>query len=346
MSLKSLRDSLVERVTTQGRVLPKPMASITPIWVTGGMGDLIMALPVCEAINGILGDVVVYSRSPNIVKLFSFLPAGPEHILASKTPDCFIHVNSLVSFKKRHTFTGHTNQKLKELETKNDIFLNSDPMWKDVVQHHPNLDHMLGEISMSLGIKRHELPFRSIGLEPIFNPVDKTKFYPPKIPYITIHDGFDNFNGDFKERPTKNWDLGCWELLVAAFKSKYRHYRVFQLGGTSSRPIPGVDVNYMGCSIEESFNVLSGSALHIDGESGLVHAATRMGVKCIVMFGPTPSKFFGYDQNINIDPKFCGGCWWLEKTWLQKCVAGYTVPACMQSTSPSDVIEAIEASGI
>ena len=65
----------------------------------------------------------------------------------------------------------------------------------------------------------------------------------------------------------------------------------------------------MGESLELVKYVLKGSLLHIDCDSGLVHLATQLGTKCVVLFGQTSVWYFGYEQNINIVSKVCNSCY-------------------------------------
>jgi ADP-heptose:LPS heptosyltransferase len=87
----------------------------------------------------------------------------------------------------------------------------------------------------------------------------------------------------------------------------------------------------------ESVSVLAGSCLHVDTESGLVHAAACLGVRSVVMFGPTNVDWFGYSQNINVAPKQCGNCWWASDSWMDICVMGHEPAICTSRSSISPV---------
>jgi len=65
--------------------------------------------------------------------------------------------------------------------------------------------------------------------------------------------------------------------------------------------------------------------------------AASMGKKSAVMFGPTSIKYFAYPENINLDSKFCGNCWWSRKTWMEACPRGFDSPLCMDYLQPEMV---------
>jgi ADP-heptose:LPS heptosyltransferase len=87
---------------------------------------------------------------------------------------------------------------------------------------------------------------------------------------------------------------------------------VVQLGVQTRRPIAGVGQRLIAkTDLTKITVILSGSLLHIDSENGLVHLAACLGTVLCVMFGPTAATYFGYEENINITPRVCGGCWWV-----------------------------------
>jgi ADP-heptose:LPS heptosyltransferase len=97
----------------------------------------------------------------------------------------------------------------------------------------------------------------------------------------------------------------------------------------------------MGESFELVEKIITDSKLHFDCESGLVHVATQLGVKCFVVFGPTPIWYFGYEGNCNIGPKVCGECKGLLNDWYTHCIK-YDSPKCMESITAQMVFEKIE----
>jgi ADP-heptose:LPS heptosyltransferase/2-polyprenyl-3-methyl-5-hydroxy-6-metoxy-1,4-benzoquinol methylase len=166
-------------------------------------------------------------------------------------------------------------------------------------------------------------------------------------PYITVHYGANkNYNADkhggTPEASVKIWPRIHWEVFCRLFKAEYPNIKVVQLGSDLAIPIEGVDLSLCGkLSYMESAAALKYSLFHIDNESGLVTIKHMTGGKSIVLFGPTPAPFFGYNNNINIVSEFCGNCLWLPNTpWFTKCMRGFQPPECMVKILPETVMVA------
>ena len=126
-------------------------------------------------------------------------------------------------------------------------------------------------------------------------------------------------------------------------RQKWPELRFVQIGVTTSQPLEEVDLNLINrTSLKDAAGLISGALLHIDNEGGLVHLARCLGVDSCVVFGPTPSNYFGYGDNINIDPTFCGGCWWNNETCMDQCPRGFETARCMTDQSPGSVADAID----
>lgn len=162
--------------------------------------------------------------------------------------------------------------------------------------------------------------------------------------YITVHDGYDVSNWkDIEGRSTKQWDLNHWTKLIELIKQSYPDYLIVQLGSNTGRCIPGVHEQWLNkTKLVRAFDILKLSSLHIDGDSGLVHAATAMKVPCIVMFGPTPDYFYGYPQNLNLRASTCSdACFWLKDDWMKNCPIGHSTPKCMDDITAEMVFRAV-----
>jgi hypothetical protein len=85
--------------------------------------------------------------------------------------------------------------------------------------------------------------------------------------------------------------------------------------------------------------LLRATSLHLDDEGGLVHLAACYGRRSLVVYGPTPSSYFGYPQNINVDPERCGGCWWIDELWMDRCPLGMAQPERMFTQPPEKLVE-------
>ncbi len=75
-------------------------------------------------------------------------------------------------------------------------------------------------------------------------------------------------------------------------------------------------------------------------KEALFTSRTAVHARCVVLFGPTPVEFFGYPQNINLEPSGCKACWFTTQTWLIECPRHTTGPECMKGHSAASVAEA------
>ena len=119
-----------------------------------------------------------------------------------------------------------------------------------------------------------------------------------------------------------------------------------QIGGKTSMPLQEADANLVGAtSLAQAAAVIRRSLLHVDNEGGLVHIAASLGVRSVVLFGPTSVAYFGYPGNTNLSSGFCGDCWWATERWMECCPRGYESPKCLEELDPARVLDAV-ADGI
>lgn len=348
-SLKSLRQSLpfraLELKGPKRGFTNAPKADHTAVRITGGIGDLILGLGLAECLDDKLMDVKVYSKWPGIVPMFSNLPSINEaELLENGGLDFVLSVNSMAQFQFSNNFETFHNPFLNDIYLKY-VEFKSQNEWEYILDSHPILDNLMGIKAVEMGFNRESIGYACLGLP--FKPLA----FHSRVPrfsnlrpnkYITIHDGFDENVKGIERRSTKNWSMDLWKTTVKELKISYRDYQIVQLGGANSRHIPGVDIDLVGAlSFAQSMHILEGSKCHIDGDSGLVHAAKVFGVPSVVLFGPTNHEFFGYSQNINLKGYYCGGCWWLKENWMAKCCLGFEVPECMDSIVPANVLVAV-----
>jgi Glycosyltransferase family 9 (heptosyltransferase) len=163
-------------------------------------------------------------------------------------------------------------------------------------------------------------------------------------PYVTVHHGFDLKFLPIKTRETdykstKNISLEQWRQIVSLLRKE--GVEVIQLGIVEEEKIEGVTHYLNGqLALEETGLLIKHGLCHIDTEGGLVHLAHAVHTRCVVLFGPTPSDFFGYPENLNLEPTGCKACWFVTKTWLIECPRHTSGPECMSGHSPSAVADA------
>lgn len=306
-----------------------------PIVLPGGIGDTIMGVEICERIHTDWNiPVVVYSNYPEVFSIFSKLPS--YHCKKFKRFEFFLKINSTVEFMLDKKFTQFP------LEILEDKFLYLSQVmqkknWKQLIKYHPYSDNNLASQAVALGLNRRTLPFYFLGMEPSSR---KYKFlkHKPSQKYITLHDGYENLPY-LKGRVTKTWDMDHWEKFVKIFKEKMPDVKVYQIGSDKSRTIRGTDASVIGkLSFIGSLRLIEGALWHVDGDSGMSHAATAVQTPTVVLFGPTNMKFFQYDQNKNINSPFCTNCWWLTTDWMANCPRGFLTPKCMDAITPEQVL--------
>ncbi len=157
--------------------------------------------------------------------------------------------------------------------------------------------------------------------------------------YITINHGVDMRKVGIDQSPTKVWPSEYFEKYINDFKDSYKGIEIIQLGDNNQEPIRGADRYIFGQNFEVVKYIIKNSMLHVDDEGGLVHLATALGTKCIVMFGPTPIDILGYDENINVCANACPGCFSYVSDWNAKCILGNKEAKCMYSIKPHLIME-------
>lgn len=157
--------------------------------------------------------------------------------------------------------------------------------------------------------------------------------------YITVNFG----NGSCKDgsKIAKTWPIENFNAFVKLFKLRYTDIKVVQLGSKDAERIAGGDKYILGESFELVTHVLQNSMLHVDIEGGLVHLATQLGTKCVVLFGPTPEFYYGYEENINIKVGNCHDCCGIYLD-SNRCARGLEEPECMYGITPEIVIDNVK----
>lgn len=161
---------------------------------------------------------------------------------------------------------------------------------------------------------------------------------PPR--YITINREWGD-SERFTKAPAKIWPIKHYERFIELFHSVFPDIKVVQLGQEHSGRLIGADEYIFGEHIETVKFILKNAVFHLDSEGGLVHIATQLGTKCVVLFGPTPVHYFGYKQNLNIVSDVCENCYYLDNDF-RKCIRDLEHPECMESILPDRVIEYVK----
>jgi hypothetical protein len=224
------------------------------------------------------------------------------------------------------------------------------PKIAPMIDNHPRLDGALGQAAVYRGLNRYSLLHTMSGISyggheiPLSSdPGALMKFGLTPGRYVTIHNGFDAefiMGSNLAKRSTKVYPH--FAAVAAVMERTFPDLMVVQIGTKTSQPIPGASLNLIGSTtLAETVELLRHSRLHIDNESGLVHIAASLGTRSCVIFGPTPADYFAYDENVNVRPPFCGGCWWSTEDWMVNCPRGFDHPKCLYDMPPEVVFDAI-----
>lgn len=155
--------------------------------------------------------------------------------------------------------------------------------------------------------------------------------------YITIGSNLGKKN-NLARHSLKEWSTAYATDYISLLNIYLPQVKVVQIGGGGVEIIPNADIHILDADIELVKHILKNSLLHVDCESGLVHLATQLGTKCLVLFGPTDEKYYGFKENLNLVSDFCRPCVW---AWDDgnKCLRGAKEPPCMLSHTPQHVCE-------
>lgn len=156
--------------------------------------------------------------------------------------------------------------------------------------------------------------------------------------YVTVNYG----NGSAHEERSvaKSWRRDRFETVIAAIHRGFPELGVVQIGPGDAVPLAGAGHDFLGVPWPMVAELLRHSLLHIDIEGGLVHLASQIGTKCLVLFGPTQIEDVGYPNNINLRAGTCHNCYGLYPD-INTCARGLANPECMMSITPEMVMDKV-----
>lgn len=342
-----------ERLRAGGR----PLLAVA---ATGGLGDLIVMARFMRDFGGVAGPFGfdVFCAQPDRARwVFGCVPGfgvARFDTIASGVGDydARLEINQAVVVAagsvRRDRLAG--NPRL--LETLDAIARAAAPL-APYIQHQPLLDNGLCRKAVYSNRSRRDflhhmagLPYGGDRLDIALDGGAPARLVPQGRPWVTVHNGFDAKFVVSGGRATKCYPH--FAEVVAQLKAARPDLMLVQFGTTTSERLPGVDLDLIGrTTLDEAAALLRGAALHLDNEGGLVHLAACLGTRSLVIFGPTPSDYFGYPGNVNVDPLRCGGCFWIDELWMDRCPRGFAEPECTYSIPPGEVtrraIAALEA---
>ena len=222
--------------------------------------------------------------------------------------------------------------------------------WNIFIENHPVLDGAFAHTAVALNYNRHNYIYHLLGISA--GKIKQDFFLDDSFvadlrkkhkKWITINTGFDDNFVISEKIATKCYPQENWNKALSLLREKIPDIAIIQIGGEKSYPIQGVHENLAGkTTIAQAVGVLKESILHIDIEGGLVHIAAGLGIKSVVLFGPTSIDYFGYPDNINLKSDYCGDCWWTTERWMEACPRNHGSARCLKLLSPERVVEAVD----
>jgi FkbM family methyltransferase len=342
----ALRSEVAE--VRSGPLADRPYLALV---ISGGLGDFLVIARFVRDLTAQVGDIVfdVFSPKPELARwAFTNVPgftAAYNDIMFSDVVseyDVGMRINQFV-FVYRDHIRWRAIRNHERLVKAIKATLEFRPQIDVFIDRHPFLDNALARTAVFDNATREQylhkiagIPYRGAQL-PV--PVDESVVARLGLrhgEYVTVHNGFDTGFVISGRRATKCYPH--FGAVVARLKVEFPHLQFVQIGSVTSESIAECDLILLDqTSLQEVAGLITGAVLHLDNEGGLVHLAACVGTRSAVVFGPTPSDYFGYPQNINIDPPVCGNCWWITRTWMDVCVKGYDGPLCMTEQSPEVV---------
>jgi hypothetical protein len=326
------------------------------IKVTGGLGDSLVIARFIRDLSAYVGgfDFDIYTTRPEsaqwVFGAVDGLRGCHDELLFDFTLsgyDLAACVNQFVTFNEKLAQWTRLRPHPKLVQAASNA-IRFRPKIEPFIQNHPYMDAYLAQKAVYSNRNRADflhhmagIPYGGDRLDLAVAPGTARHYGLTPKRYITIHNGFDPEFFTSNGQATKCYPH--FGAVISLLRQKWSGLQFVQIGVATSQPLQEVDLNLVNLTSQTHAAGLIGDALlHIDNEGGLVHLARCLGVDSCVVFGPTPSNYFGYAGNINIDPAFCGGCWWNNETWMDRCPRGFETARCMTEQNPKTVAAAID----
>jgi heptosyltransferase-3 len=269
----------------------------TLVWHQGALGDLILSLPVLNALKAggrvahlhlisrtDIADILIENRLADEVSAIEHGLFADFFVSASVSPRAkeFLRKfrNAFIFMKKTdEVFAGNIGKHIPEC-----FFISTAP--PDGQMMHVSASQM--QQLTQFGTCKEEIPLLKV--RPFLSGVHGGRTA------ITIHPG----SGGKK----KCWPLGKFLELMKLLDREKRYYFYFILGPAEDRELyettnrfisaNNIDVSIIaGRPVSYIATLLKVSALHIGNDSGITHLASALGTRTIAVFGPTDPKIWG-----------------------------------------------------
>ncbi len=354
-ALFTLARVFVIRRLRHGNLRPAPVPAIG-IRILGGVGDYVVIARFLRDLAATIGpsQFDLYSNKPKLAAWVfaslpgirhsldeaAFAPARAGYTLAAQVSQFILIEKPWVRPDSLRRHRG-----LQRVAATVQAFR---PMIEPIIAEHPRLDSFLAQKAIFANRRRHDylhfIAGVAYGGDELDLAVTDSATHSHGLHrrrYVTVHNGYDPSIVVSQRRATKCYPH--FGQVISRLRKTHGDVVFVQIGIHTSDPIPDADINLIGqTSLPEAAGLIRGALFHLDNEGGLVHLARAVGTASCVVFGPTSSRYFGYRANSNIDPSFCGGCWWVTETWMNHCPRGFAGARCMAEQPAAAVAEAAE----
>ncbi|MCK4981815.1 MAG: hypothetical protein KAS17_02775 [Victivallaceae bacterium] len=327
--------------------------------VTGGLGDYVVLSRVVRDLNTLSGGIIdfyIFCSAPGSGQWLWKNDSSVKKIYDEIFFDAYTSSFDCTLFLNQFALYDEENINIEKIMTLAPAFGNAlancrknRKEWNIFIDNHPVLDGAFAHTAVAQGFNRFNFIYYLFGMPPgdikqdFYLEDDVASQLSEKYDkWITINTGFD-INFIISERiATKCYSGENWKKAVKFIKAEHPEIAIIQIGGKNIISVEGVDENLSGkTSLAQSIGVLKRSLLHVDIEGGLVHIASSLNIKCVVLFGPTSRDYFGYANNINIKSDYCGDCWWTTERWMEACPRKHNSPRCLDMLKPKEVANAV-----
>jgi ADP-heptose:LPS heptosyltransferase len=300
------------------KIKPDPSKKIAAFWM-GGMGDAVMLGYLCRAMKrkypGCQIDAFVRDISQVQAFIFDYpdIRAQYSRLSWKKTFDSIKDYYDVIYEFRPYPYVWYNYDKSLQRELDEELYNNWQKSTGHILENWNGQTFQYYAHKTDLELTAEDLKIPLID-KPDVETVLKNKYNLPD-KYITVSSGCDQNVGVLKLWPNEKW-----EELIELLKKK--GYEIIQLGNEKDTDLSGA--RKIKCeNLIDLMYVLKQSDLHVSNEGGLVHLAHAVGIKSVVLFGPTTPTLYSYRDNINIYHGDCPSCWWRVHGWSSKCKEGH-----------------------
>ena len=310
--------------------------------IEGGIGDNAITAPWVEAFKEAIEKdqtINLYSRHPKFLQLccpWAEVKTYPQFTTDFPTMDYALIATDMLVFKLNESKLTMSPQMSVMFQN----YLKYLKMYGQFFAAFPRTAPMFSQAAIDAGFKRYDFIFHQTGLTPrdFEYKCKRPDGMPEKC--LLINDGFASWHKI--ARATKCWDLNNWDSFLRSFKINHPEITIVQIGETGSVPLRS-DINLIGkTKLEEMVSWAVHADYYVGNDSGPTHIRHWGKRPSVVIFGPSPEKYYGYPENVNLSTNKCYPCYWQIDEWNETCKLGKRDCVRMQFVTPETVMKSLE----